>query len=826
MVKICNKPFPETSPYQEIFTKYPFPLSDFQKYAIQAIEKDKHVLMLAHTGSGKTLPAEHAIQRFHAMGKKIIYTAPIKSLSNQKFHEFSKKFPHISFGILTGDVKFNPEADCLIMTTEILRNTLFQKQMIDKGQLKKEQLSLYFEMDIQNELGCVVFDEIHYINDRDRGKVWEETILMLPTSTLMVMLSATIDGAKRFARWIEKKKGKKVWIASTNERVVPLTHYGFMTLPKSQVKHHGNQNPLLQTELHKLLPLRQHHQPFQHKTFDKLYGMNNYIQKARIFVNKSFVLNDISQYLYENNKLPAICFVFSRKKVEEYAKNISCSLHPKDSKNSNTVQKRAKQIIMSKLGNHAEYTKLPEYNTIMQLLEKGIAIHHAGILPVLREMVEILFGEGFIQLLFATETFAVGINMPTKTVIFTSLQKFDGHEFRYLLPHEYTQMAGRAGRRGIDEKGSVIHLNNMFKFPPLHEYKNMLCGKPQKLESKFQIHFNLILRLISIQETNFQAFIEKSMLQESIQKEVEYIQSEIKTVQKKKEKKTELLQYCKTPLDVLNQYNNIQEKIGISSRKVVKKLYRESNQLKSDNKHLEKDFPKLQDIQKLIQEEKKCERQLENTIQYVQQTIQCIIDILKEQGFIQTIQGEYRLSEMGDLAANIQEIHCLVFAEILQYRLLNDFTPTELICILSCFANISIPRDNRIPIVDNINIPRHVKEFIKHIQEKYFEYQDLENRHYLNSGENQYELQFELCELMYQWCDAKTETDCKVIYQELKQRNIFLGEFIKAILKINNIANELEKTCTIQNNMKLLSIIKQIPELTLKNVATNQSLYL
>ena len=171
MVKICDKKYPydNNSKYSEYFSKFSFPLSDFQKYAIEATVEGNHVLVTAHTGSGKTLPGEFAIEHFVSKGKKVIYTSPIKALSNQKFYEFSEKFPNISFGILTGDIKTNPEADVLIMTTEILQNTLY---------LKKRDIittsKLHFDMDIQNELGCVIFDEIHYINDEDRGKVWEE----------------------------------------------------------------------------------------------------------------------------------------------------------------------------------------------------------------------------------------------------------------------------------------------------------------------------------------------------------------------------------------------------------------------------------------------------------------------------------------------------------------------------------------------------------------------------------------------------------------------------------------------------------------------------
>ena len=160
MVKICSDTYEGEN---EIFQTYPFELSAFQKHAIDAIENGKHVLITAHTGSGKTLPAAYAIQKFCKLGKKVIYTSPIKALSNQKFNEFTKKFPEISFGIITGDIKFNPEADCVIMTTEILRNNLFNKKTCEQG----TKQPLQFEMDIENELACVIFDEIHYINDRE-----------------------------------------------------------------------------------------------------------------------------------------------------------------------------------------------------------------------------------------------------------------------------------------------------------------------------------------------------------------------------------------------------------------------------------------------------------------------------------------------------------------------------------------------------------------------------------------------------------------------------------------------------------------------------------
>ena len=230
MVVVCNTEYPTESEYSSHFDNYPYSLSSFQKHAIEGILKNNHVLVTAHTGSGKTLPAEFAINHWVAQGKKVIYTSPIKALSNQKFYEFTQKFPHISFGLFTGDIKTNPEADVLIMTTEILMNRLFNQSL-------DNETVLQFQMDFEKELAAVVFDEVHYINDADRGQVWEKTILMLPDHVQMVMLSATLDRPERFAKWIETNhKNKKVYLCPTTHRVVPLTHYGYMTMGEHEFK--------------------------------------------------------------------------------------------------------------------------------------------------------------------------------------------------------------------------------------------------------------------------------------------------------------------------------------------------------------------------------------------------------------------------------------------------------------------------------------------------------------------------------------------------------------------------------------------------------------
>jgi superfamily II RNA helicase len=571
MVKICSDVYPvsDKTTYSQYFEKYPFPLSSFQKYAIESIVEGNHILVTAHTGSGKTLPAEFAIEHFVSMKKKVIYTSPIKALSNQKFYEFTKKFPHISFGILTGDIKTNPEADVLIMTTEILMNTLYAKNRKNDTNTNtdcKSTASLtMFEMDFDNELACVVFDEIHYINDKDRGRVWEETIMMLPRHVQMVMLSATLDSPEKFALWCEtkgetieeikdkeikdQKPDKIVYLTTTYERVVPLTHYSFITCTQGifkVLKDKELEKEIMKTTntLHVLQDAKGN---FNDTNYQKIRKTLKTFQDKNHFVKRQHVLNTVSKYMVEHNMLPAICFVLSRKALEQCAKEITIPLLEDDSKVPYIVRRECEQIIR-KLPNYQEYLNLPEYLNMVSLLEKGIAIHHAGIMPILREMVELLFARGYVKLLFATETFAVGINMPTKTVLFTDATKFDGSGPRPFYSHEYTQMAGRAGRRGIDTVGHVIHLTNLFHSIDQSTLKTMLKGKPQTLVSKFKISYNLILNLIDIDETDYTKYAKRSMIKNDIDVTMKGYNDNIVKLQKEIDNMTLVINCCRTPI--------------------------------------------------------------------------------------------------------------------------------------------------------------------------------------------------------------------------------------------------------------------------------------
>ena len=816
-----------------------YKLSHFQNIALTAINNGDNVLITAHTGSGKTLPAEYAINHFCKQNKKVIYASPIKALSNQKLYDMRKKYPHISFGLLTGDCKDNPEAEVLIMTTEILRNTLFNMKINKEGNQK--QVPLSFNINIEEELAAVVFDEVHYINDAERGSVWEQSILLLPPQVQLIMLSATIDRPEEFASWIAKEKEKqslernqqvkKIYLASTNERVVPLTHYMWLSVHSGTIKKAAKTpyESKLENISNKPIIISDANGIYNEINFYKVNEILNYNYKNNIRVKRQFVIDNLLRYLKTNNMLPAICFIFSRKHVEKAAKECSFCLFEDESGIPALIERECKYILMSKLPNYKEYLELPEYIEIVKLLEKGIAIHHAGIMPVLREMIELLFEKGYIKLLLATETFAVGINMPTKTVIFAGLTKFNGSTMRLLYPHEYTQMAGRAGRRGIDTIGHVIHCNDLFDIPTSTDYKNILTGPPQTLTSKFKISFNLALNIIasaSISETGkdniLTRFTNKSLLSSDITKELNQHIKEKDQLLELLCKKQELLSLCRTSKETLVKYKELERQIQLTSNSARKKLRIELNNLEATNKFILTDMKLLdafQDVERKIElnENYQC-----NNKTYIESVVESVEKILEDNGFI---NSEKCIYDKGVIASHIQEIHPLVLADTyIETNGFEKFSAIEIATLLSCFNNIHVSDEYKsyYSRMENEHI-NTVSNFMNKKLEYYFQ---LEQKNNIDTGSS-YDINFDIQSYIMRWCDCQNEIDCKLVLQDIKrEKGIFLGEFIKAILKINNICSEFEKICEINGNLVLLEKIKQIPSYTLKYVVSNQSLYI
>jgi superfamily II RNA helicase len=445
-------------------------------------------------------------------------------------------------------------------------------------------------------------------------------------------------------------------------------------------------------------------------------------------------------------------------------------------------------------------------------------------MPVLREMVELLYAKGYIKLLFATETFAVGINMPTKTTLFTSLEKFDGNGMRMLYSHEYTQMAGRAGRRGLDKIGNVIHLNNLFKNMNLLDYKQMMCGKPQTLVSKFKISYNLILNLIDVGDKNFTEFAKRSMIQSDIDAELGKIYYKIADVQSEIDKSRDSMNYLKTPKYVLEEYIDLTTKRPTSTNKKRKDIEKRMNDIRNEYFSLDND---LVYAQKYISREKELvelESQFKHTEQFLNKNVLTIFDFLKENGFIQTDEeGSISLSFKGSLATHLREVHCLAFANILEQKTLEDLESRQLAAIFSCFANVTTSDEKKSfsPYCEDKKVQNIMLE-LKKMYESYMKVEDDQN---VNTGTD-YNMQFDLMTYVMEWCDAENVNDCKLVLQKMEhEKEIFLGEFVKALLKINNISSEMEKICETMGSVAFLSKLREIPALTLKFVATNQSLY-
>ena len=824
MVKICHTTYPPDSEvvYKSHFEKYPFELSTFQKYAIESVVTGNHVLVTAHTGSGKTLPAEFAIEHFVSQGKKVIYTAPIKALSNQKFYEFTHKYPHISFGILTGDIKTNPEADVLIMTTEILMNTLYNKQNGVTSSL------LEFDMDFDNELACVVFDEIHYINDPDRGRVWEESIMLLPEHVQMVMLSATIATPERFAKWCETRgdnedftSDKKVYLASTNHRVVPLTHYSFITANSSVFKHIKDKEKQKEIKdmTNKMFELQSAKGKFNEPHFHKMRKMLELFDLNKIKITRPHVLNQVCKYMVQHEMLPALCFVLSRKQLEICANEVTTPLLEDDSKVPYTIRKECEQIIR-RLPNFQEYLQLPEYENMVRLLEKGIAIHHSGVMPVFKEMVEILYGKGYIKLLFATETFSIGVNMPTRTVVFTSAKKFDVNTNRIFRSHEYSQMSGRAGRRGIDTIGNVIHLNNLFAKHDLTSYKNMMSGVPQTLTSKFKVSFGFIINLLYTGNTDFTKYAKRSMVQEDIENDIENMAN---TMYQLTQKQNTDCQFD-APDEIVEEFSNLSMSIPTMKNKKRRDAENRVQVIKGLYKKIDKDVLKMTEFLRIEDEIQKTKQEILGMEKFLGTNVDKVLNILTEYNFIEYNEhNELMLSEKGRIASQLHEVHCLVFADLLCESTIYLLTSRQLICLFSCFTNLSTPEDMR-NILPRSNDPETL-DIVNNTNAMLDTYYREEENACIHSG-TEYEMTFDLLEYIGEWCDCENEGQCRLFLQKLDDnKQIFLGEFTKAIMKIMNITREMQKIAEMNHRVDFLATLKEIPPLIMKFVATNQSLY-
>eukprot|EP01060_Flectonema_neradi_P001410 TRINITY_DN10849_c1_g1_i1.p1 TRINITY_DN10849_c1_g1~~TRINITY_DN10849_c1_g1_i1.p1 ORF type:complete len:1249 (+),score=243.17 TRINITY_DN10849_c1_g1_i1:516-3749(+) len=435
--------------------QYPFELDTFQKEAIYHIEANENVFVAAHTSAGKTVVAEYAIGLSMKRGSKVIYTSPIKTLSNQKFRDFTEKFEDV--GIMTGDVQLKTGASCLIMTTEILRSML------------------YLDASFTNDVEYIVFDEVHYVSDPERGYVWEEIIILLPKNIRLIMLSATVPNVEVFADWVGRTRGSTVHVVGTLKRPVPLKH---------SLYYDKKEYPLVEVG-------KTHFDSMSYKAVHSLHekkSQNKHLSYKAKMANEAREWRELIRYLQKEKRLPAIIFAFSKNKLDSIADKLGAMSFTTKSEKA-AIEAFVRQAMSRLKGSDKS---IPQVTKIFTLLKRGMAVHHAGLLPIIKEVVEVLFCKGLIRVLFATATFAMGVNAPAKCVVFAQTQKMDDSGKKDLKPGEYIQMSGRAGRRGLDTVGHVM-IANIGEFPTEHSLKAMITGSPVELVSSFRITYSMIL---------------------------------------------------------------------------------------------------------------------------------------------------------------------------------------------------------------------------------------------------------------------------------------------------------------------------------------------
>ena len=422
-----------------------FQLDKFQLDSINDIKNQNNVLVVAPTGSGKTLIAEKSVEYYLQNNKRIFYTTPIKALSNQKYNDFKRQ--NIDVGLLTGDRSINSEANLIIATTEILRNMIFTQdpRLISTG--------------------LIILDEVHYLGDKERGTTWEEIFIHAPINIKLLCLSATIKNRNEFLDWIVSLRGPTSLIISENRPVpldISLVATNKITKKFSVIKSTKNK---------KNTPIFR---------FSK--QVSNYTNPQN---------QQLIDHLKQTNLLPSILFYFSREKVESKARQLANASSVSEYKN---IVKKQFDHIFSDLENE-EYSLL-NLDEHLWMWSRGVGFHHAGLAPIVKEFVEYLFLNKYIDYLYATETLALGINMPAKSIILERLYKYDGVKTRLITQSEFLQLTGRAGRRGIDDKGYAFlsfdkNINNDW-------YTNLFSLESSNLDSAYSVNYFSIVNLLKI----------------------------------------------------------------------------------------------------------------------------------------------------------------------------------------------------------------------------------------------------------------------------------------------------------------------------------------
>jgi superfamily II RNA helicase len=806
-----------SEPCDEVPTaiQYKYELDNFQKHAVAAIHRDENVLVTAKTGSGKTMVGEYQIAHSLARGGRVFYTTPIKSLSNQKFNDLKAMFP--SVGIMTGDIKFQPQAQVVVLTTEILRNLLYKHGTVT------ESIGLSGAMSLDG-LDAVIFDEVHYINNPDRGKVWEETMILLPPHVKMILLSATIDQPELFASWLGDIRARPIVLIPTKHRVVPLTHAvlggggpgqeELLTIMDEKENFNaqtykewlqGRKRAADAAKEHKARVARRDWTDETDVTIAR--GIN---ERTRAF---TATLNDCVKFLAAREALPALFFCFSRRGCEEHAARISTTLL------TTCEITDVKHIMKFHLRDHmADLQTLPQFHTIRALAERGIGFHHSGLLPVLKEMLEILFSRGLVRALFCTETFAVGINMPTKTAVFLGVKKYDEglDAQRVITTDEYIQMAGRAGRRGLDKFGLVLYLPEDDPVS-VEDLKRMMKSGMPAITSRMDFGYDFILKsLHAAQGREGRDILEKSYWYRQAAERRRALLDDVASLREKQ---------AAVPIAA----QDLAEFAALGKLQAAFKVSRSKEDSRAVNHWRDRHVgPKWVAAERLYKQYLDYEEDIataERSLAAVERAMTgeellgASIQFLTEAGYIN--------SERGIIATEFNEAHPIMATELYMSGVLDGVSQDDLCIILAAF--LEKERGDRWRFRAPPGLSDRATAALERIGVIATEMRELEE------GVRGARANPEFWDLSSVWptliAQYLTYLDegvdvTSAITLICTDNGIYEGNFIRAVLKISNMLEELQGVATYGKNIEMLGCLEGVGRRLVAGLIVPSSLYL
>ena len=740
----------------EFLLTFDFEFDPFQISACHAVEDGKGVLVAAPTGAGKTVVGEFAAYFALQAGKKCFYTTPIKALSNQKYSEFVAKFGEDRVGLLTGDTSINGEADILVMTTEVLRNML------------------YAGSNTLTNLGCVVMDEVHYLADKFRGAVWEEVLIHLMESVQVISLSATVSNAEEFGEWLGEVRGETEVIVSEIRPIPLFQHVLIGSRLMDLFEQPGRINPEI---------LQREREAIRRSSL----GRN---RRGR-FAEPSDRMSraDIIEKLQRENLLPAITFIFSRVGCDAAVKQC---LHAGLRLTSPEERVEIRQTALRYTQNIAEEDlEVLGFEEWLTALERGIAAHHAGLLPSFKGAVEDLFQRGLVKAVFATETLALGINMPARTVVLEKLIKFNGEAHVPITPGEYTQLTGRAGRRGIDIEGNAV-----IQWSPTVDSASaagLASTRTYPLRSSFSPTYNMAINLISrFGRETARRSLESSFAQFQADRAVVGLTRQIR---KNETLIAELMKDAQCHLGDFSEYARLRRSI-----KEVEVLLGRRDQRKTfDNRqrgHMEGELSDLRKAMKahschgcaeredharlaeragrLTRENDGLTARVENRTHVIAKTFDQICQVLDH---LEYIDGE-KPTTQGKILTKIYAESDLLLTESIRRGLLDELNATELLSVVSCMIFESRSQENLAPKLPSQKVTSTLTEIIS----LWAALEKIENDFGVKT---QREPDAGFCFISYKWASGNS------LNSVLKGSDMSVGDFVRSTKQLVDLLNQI-----------------------------------